>query len=95
MVFVATKTLSIKEELSINMDQKRVNEIAYEVVGCAIEVHRHLGPGLLESVYHYCLIEELGKSNLQFKSQVVLPIIYKGIETNQILKIVRIQLLWN
>ena len=36
--------------------QKYINNIAYEIVGCAIEVHKHLGPGLLESVYEACLI---------------------------------------
>ena len=39
--------------------QKYVNQIAYRIVGCAIEVHKALGPGLLESVYEECLLEEL------------------------------------
>jgi len=58
--------------------QKYINEIAYKIVGCAIEVHKHLGPGLLESVYEKCFIEELLNSGLQVKSQIFLPIIYKG-----------------
>ena len=41
------------------LTQKYVNDLAYKIVGCAIEVHRHLGPGLLELVYHACLIDEL------------------------------------
>ncbi|MBL4578088.1 MAG: GxxExxY protein [Flavobacteriales bacterium] len=57
--------------------QKLVNDIAYSVVGCAIEVHKHLGPGLLESVYETCLIEELRESGLAVKSQIVVPIKYK------------------
>ena len=39
--------------------QKYINQISYKVVGCAIEVHKHLGPGLLESVYETCMMEEL------------------------------------
>ncbi len=41
------------------MTQKQINEIAYKVVGCAIEVHKFHGPGSLESVYQVCLIDEL------------------------------------
>lgn len=47
-------------------------------IGCAIEVHRHLGPGLLESVYETCLAEELDSSGLEVKRQVHLPVKYKG-----------------
>lgn len=57
--------------------QKHVNDVAYNVVGCAIEVHKHLGPGLLESVYETCLIEELRESGLSVQSQIVVPITYK------------------
>lgn len=57
--------------------QKYINDIAYKIVGCAIEVHKHLGPGLLESVYEVCLIDELKSAGLQVSSQVVVPIIYK------------------
>ena len=60
------------------LTQKYINEIAYEVVGCAIEVHRHLGPGLLESIYETCLIEELKNEGFNVESQVLVPVIYKG-----------------
>jgi len=60
------------------MTQKYINEIAYKMVGCAIEVHKNLGPGLLESVYQTCLIEELLDSGLTVRSQVYVPIKYKG-----------------
>ncbi len=49
-----------------------------QVIGCAIEVHRSLGPGLLESTYQQCLAHELGVAKIQFKSQVALPVFYKG-----------------
>ena len=48
------------------------------VIGCAMEVHRHLGPGLLESVYESCLCQELAERNLSFVRQVSLPIMYKS-----------------
>ena len=57
--------------------QKQINELTYEVIGCAIEVHKHLGAGLLESIYHQCLIEELKSKNINYKSELKLPIIYK------------------
>ena len=60
--------------------QKQINELTYEVIGCAIEVHKHLGAGLLESIYHQCLIEELKSKNINYKSELKLPIIYKGKE---------------
>jgi GxxExxY protein len=58
--------------------QKYINDIAYKIVGCAIEVHKHIGPGLLESVYEKCFIEELINAGLFVRTQVYLPIIYKG-----------------
>jgi GxxExxY protein len=56
-----------------------VNQITEAVIGAAIEVHRTLGPGLLESVYEECLCRELSLRNIPFKRQVSLPISYKGI----------------
>lgn len=49
------------------------------VVGLAIDVHRHLGPGLLESAYEECLCFELRDNNVAYSRQVPLPILYKGI----------------
>jgi len=46
------------------MTQKQITDLAYKVVSCAIEVHKHLGPGLLESIYEECFIEELRISGL-------------------------------
>ncbi|MCX7381302.1 MAG: GxxExxY protein [Alphaproteobacteria bacterium] len=54
------------------------SELSERVIGLAIEVHRHLGPGLLESVYEECLCHELHLSGIPFARQVALPIIYKG-----------------
>ena len=51
------------------------------IIGAAIEVHRHIGPGLLESVYEECMSEELRLRKVPFRCQIELPIIYKGRET--------------
>jgi GxxExxY protein len=56
-----------------------INEITERIIGAAIEVHRHLGPGLLESAYEECLCYELNQAGLRFERQVHLPIRYKGI----------------
>lgn len=67
--------------------QKHINDISYKIIGCAIEVHKHLGPGLLESVYESCFIEELISNRLAVRSQVHVPIIYKGKDLGGFLKI--------
>jgi GxxExxY protein len=55
------------------------NEVSYKVIGAAIEVHRILGPGLLESSYHSCLCRELELRKVPHESEVQLPLEYKGI----------------
>ncbi len=67
--------------------QKYINDIAYKIVGCAIEVHKHLGPGLLESVYETCMIDELKAAGLKVQSQLYVPIIYKEKELGSPLKL--------
>lgn len=61
----------------MRITQKYINDLAYKIVGCAIEVHKHLGPGLLESVYEKCLIQELIDHGFKVRSQVNVPIQYK------------------
>jgi len=56
------------------------NVLTDQIIGCAIEVHRTLGPGLLESVYEECLCYELSQLGLRFERQVHLPVSYKGIK---------------
>jgi GxxExxY protein len=60
--------------------QKHLNQLTYKIIGCAIEVHKELGPGLLESVYEKCLIHELQLNGFNTHNQVIIPVIYKGIE---------------
>jgi GxxExxY protein len=62
-----------------NISKKYVDELTYEILGCAIEVHKHLGPGLLESIYEKCFISELSIRKLDYKTQTTVPIFYKGI----------------
>jgi len=58
----------------------KYNELVDRVLGCAVEVHRHLGPGLLESVYETCLCYELKRAGIEFVRQKPLPIKYKDVE---------------
>lgn len=56
-----------------------VNELTYEIIGAAIEVHRALGPGLLESTYRECLCRELALRSINFRRECGVPLQYKGI----------------
>lgn len=55
-----------------------INKTTEAIIGAAIEVHRHLDPGLLESAYEECLCEELVLRKIPFKRQIVLPVTYKS-----------------
>ena len=59
------------------MKAARFNEISFLIIQCAIEVHRTLGPGLLESVYRACLLYELRQRNLSVIAEQIVPICYK------------------
>jgi GxxExxY protein len=62
------------------MTKTYLKDLIYQVNGCAIEVHKHLGPGLLESVYHTCLKKELTIRGLEFQTELTIPVYYKGLE---------------
>jgi len=57
-----------------------INDITHEIIGAAIEVHRRLGPGLLESVYEACLAHEMRKRGLLFEQQKPIPVVYDEIK---------------
>ena len=57
---------------------EQLNRLSETIIGAAIEVHKYLGPGLLESVYEMCLVEELEQRGLMVQQQVRLPLYYKG-----------------
>ena len=58
---------------------QKLNWITEKIIGCAIEVHRGLGPGLLESAYEECLCYELAQAGISFRRQVKLPVVYKDV----------------
>lgn len=62
--------------------KKYLDELTYEVVGAAIEVHKIMGGGLLESVYHQCLKEELLHRKINFLTEMKIPLQYKNKELN-------------
>ena len=63
----------------MNQDQmNRLNGITQQIIGAAIAVHKEFGPGLLESVYEVCLMQEMENNGLKVASQVELPLWYKG-----------------
>jgi GxxExxY protein len=64
----------------MNELSEEINNLSYQIIGCAIEVHKILGPGLLESAYQNCLIFELKKAGLKVEKEISLPITYKSIE---------------
>ncbi|MCG9791419.1 GxxExxY protein [Flavobacterium algicola] len=62
---------------------EELNALTYKVIGLAIEVHRNLGPGLLESAYQACLLYELKKAGFKVEKEIPLPIKYKEIKLEQ------------
>jgi GxxExxY protein len=58
--------------------QKHLDELTYEIIGSAIEVHKIMGGGLLESVYHKCLMEELLHRKINFSTELKVPVLYKN-----------------
>ncbi len=62
----------------MTLTKRDIDDLSYKIIGCAIEVHKNLGPGLLESVYEKCLTKELIISGLKLQTQQKVPINYKG-----------------
>jgi GxxExxY protein len=58
----------------------KLNDLTYEIIGCAYKVHSNLGPGLLESTYEVCLEFELNKLGFTVQRQVALPVVYEEIK---------------
>ncbi len=64
----------------MNITKKYLNELTYEIVGAAIEVRKEMGSGLLESVYMKCMMQEMKERNINFKTEVPIHVIYKGVD---------------
>jgi GxxExxY protein len=58
----------------------KINEVTEKIIGACIEVHRALGPGLMESAYEECLCRELSLQDISFQRQVPMPVTYKGVQ---------------
>jgi len=58
----------------------RYEELTEQIIGAAIEVHRAIGPGLLEAIYEECLCHELALRGLSFERQLIVPVVYKGVK---------------
>jgi GxxExxY protein len=73
--------LNLTTEVTENTEKRKdVNKLTELLIGCAIEVHRTLGPGLLESAYEVCLCRELSLRGIHFERQVAIPLGYKGVK---------------
>ena len=68
------------------MTKKYLDELTYEIIGAAIEVYKTLGPGLLEKVYHRCMLIELGLRGIRFTSEQFIKLDYKGHDVGTDLK---------
>lgn len=66
--------------------KERIDALSYEIIGAAIEVHKQLGPGLLESVYQVCMVEEFKYREIPVKSEVIIPIEYRGKNIDALLR---------
>ena len=64
----------------MNFTKRFLKDLVYQVNGAAIEVHKSIGPGLLEGVYHQCLKKELELRQINFSSELIIPLKYKGFE---------------
>ena len=69
-------------ELSGRLGNMNSDPLTHEIIGAAIEVHRNLGPGMLESAYEECFCFELIGRGLSVRRQVILPLVYKSVELN-------------
>jgi GxxExxY protein len=66
------------QSLKKSFTEKDYNSLSEKVIRCCMEVHKELGPGLMESVYEICAVNVMKKAGLNVQRQVVLPVVYKG-----------------
>ncbi|MFW6277461.1 MAG: GxxExxY protein [Prolixibacteraceae bacterium] len=67
--------------------QKYINELTYKITGFAMEVHKELGPGLLESIYEKCFVHLLKQNGFEVSQQQIVPVNFRGLNLNSDLKL--------
>jgi GxxExxY protein len=68
------------------MTKSYLDQLTYDIIGAAIDVHNNLGPGLLESIYHECMKIELTNRNIPFRTEMSVPIFYGGQRLETVLR---------
>ena len=63
----------------MKLTKSYLKDLTYKINGAAIEVHKEIGPGLLESIYHKCMMRELGFRGIEFQSELKVPLYFKGV----------------
>ncbi len=86
-IFAKVSGLLCASALDVITDGPEIEELTEKIIGCAIEVHRVLGPGLLESIYRECLIIELTRQGLRVDTELSLNLEYKGEPIRQRLRL--------
>ncbi|WBV52243.1 GxxExxY protein [Chryseobacterium gambrini] len=66
----------------MELTKKYINELTYKIIGACIEVHKIVGPGLYEEIYHKCLEREFDLLGIKYKSELEIPLIYKDLKIN-------------
>ncbi len=74
-------------KLYIMTNKVKTNDVVYKIIGGAMDVYNHLGPGLLESVYHKALNYELNQRGLFVRSEIPVEVLYKGVSVSNDLKV--------
>lgn len=64
------------------MTKKQLNDLTFEIIGCAIEVHKEMGRGLTEKIYHECMKTELVSKKISYLTEMKIPVMYKGKSMN-------------
>lgn len=69
------------------LTQKTINQLTKEIIGCAIEVHKELGPGMLEKTYEKALLLLLSEKGFKVKNQIEIPVVFHGVEIDNAYKL--------
>lgn len=72
--------------MSNELSKRYLKDLIYQINGAAIEVHKALGPGLLESIYHRCMEHELKLRGIDFKTELSMPLKYKGLKLESLFR---------